>query len=606
MCGINGIYSKKPIDKIGIRIQKMNDAVSHRGPDADGTLIINERVVLGHRRLSIIDVNSRANQPMVSNSGRWTIVFNGEIYNYKELRREVNYKFRSNSDTEVILAYIENYGIDDFIKKCNGMYAIALYDNIVNKLYILRDRLGVKPLYYTISNDCFIFSSEIKGILNSGLVKAEFNEDAIDEYLGNRYVRAPYTFFTRINQLEAGCFLVVDSDLNINKIVYWELPDEFNYDIQYDEQDIADQFEKELSYAIKSRLVTDVPLGTYLSGGLDSSLITAITSRVLQKSIDTYTIGFNDLNEFSYAEKVANKYKTQHHRIILEPDDYFNSMNKIIQYKDAPLSVPNEIALAYMSKVLKETITVVLSGEGADELLGGYGKIFRSPFDFENLNGIKGEFYDYFINRYEYVPRKLRDKHIKTKKTLRDYYDNLIREEFNAKRNEENVFRFFHKYHVKGLLLRVDATTMLAGVEARVPFLDYKLIEFSYKHIPYDLKLRWKNETAKEQAKKLSSNVYSEKLDIPKYILKKVGYKYLPKDVIEREKMGFPVPLNHWISRLENNAQTILKDAYWLKSEMIDDLIKESKMNQRAGQIIWMFINIELFRRHYFNKNWLY
>ncbi|KOP72010.1 hypothetical protein AMS60_22355 [Bacillus sp. FJAT-21945] len=605
MCGINGIYGNREIDKIDIRVNKMNQMIAHRGPDSYNILRINKKVVFGHRRLSIIDTHSRSDQPMISNSGRWIITYNGEIYNYKDLKQNVNYDFKTTSDTEVILAYVENYGIKEFLEYCNGMFAFALYDNFEKKLYIVRDRLGIKPIYYTVSKDCFIFSSEIKGILGSGLVKAEFNEEAIDEYLANRYVRAPFTFFENIYQLEAGSLLTIDENHEMKKSSYWQLPSEFNYEINYNEEKIVSELKSELVKSIERRLVSDVPIGTYLSGGVDSSLITAIVSNLLNKRINTYTIGFNDLNEFEYAEMVANQYNTKHHKIEMETEVYFDLMKELIYFKDAPLGVPNEVPLAYMSRVLKEKVTVVLSGEGADELLGGYGRIFRSPFDFLNNIDNRGKsFYHYFIDKYEYVPRKLRDKLLNTRKGLRNFFDDLIIKEFEQNKNDENVFRFFHKYHVKGLLQRVDTTTMLAGVEARVPFLDYKLVEFAYRNIPYDLKLKWRNIESIKQAVKLSAEDYSEKLDTPKYILKEIAKEYLPSEVIERKKVGFPVPLNNWFGLLEKYAKEILNDVFWLKKESVDELILESKKNQRAGQIVWMFINIEIFRRKYFDKSW--
>ncbi|SDZ32746.1 asparagine synthase (glutamine-hydrolysing) [Proteiniborus ethanoligenes] len=607
MSGINGIYSAIKIDHIENRVDKMNNAIAHRGMDASKILVVNEGIAFGYRRLSTINIGDRPNQPLTSNSGRWTIVFDGAIYNYKELKEDSKYDLSTSYDAEVILAYIENYGLEAFLNDSNGIYAIGLYDKYDDKLYIVRDKLGVKPIYYAVSNNSFIFSSEIKGILSSGLVEAEFNEDAIDEYLGNRYVRAPYTFFKNIFQLEAGCIMMVNQNLALHKTVYWELPTEFNYEQNYEEEKIVKDFKVEIINSISRSLAADAPVGTYLSGGVDSSLITAITSNLLNERINTYIIGFNDLNEFDYANMVASKYNTRHHQIVMEEDKYFDLIGKVISYKDAPLGVPNEVLLTFLSRIIKQDVTVLLSGEGADELLGGYGKIFRSPFDYfyeEEKHNIM--FYDYFINKYEYVPRDIRDKYLNTKKTLRETFDNSIGAEFEKNRNEENVFRFFHKYHVKGLLQRIDTTTMLEGIEARVPFLDHELVEYAYKNIPYSLKLKWKDHSSKEKAKKLSSNVYSEELDIPKYILKKISYDFLPKEVIERKKMGFPVPLNEWIKKLEEEAKQILKDAYWFKVDRLDEMILEAKKDVRTGQIIWMFINIELFRKKYFDKSWLW
>src|SRR5690606_3982838 len=347
----------------------------------------------------------------------------------------------------------------------------------------------------------------------------------------------------------------------------------------------------------------DVPLGTYLSGGIDSSLITAITALAKEDRVNTYTIGFEELNEFEYARKIAEAYNTAHHEILMKKEDYLANWESLIRYKDAPLGVPNEIPLAIMSSKLKEKITVVLSGEGADELMGGYGRIFRAPFDFEHGKH-KGSFYDYFINKYEYVPRKMRDKLINTSFVYRDYFDNKIRNEFNNATNEENVFRFFHNYHVKGLLQRVDMTTMQTSVEARVPFLDHNLIEFTYKKVPYDLKLKWIDDVSRKHAKNQNADVYSEKLDVPKYLLRQVSYKYLPEEIVNRKKVGFPVPLTEWFDNLEGMARDLLSKSPWLKTGVIDSLIERSKVENRAGQILWMFINIELFRSSYFGKNW--
>lgn len=602
MCGITGIYSNSNILELQKRVNAMNDSIIHRGPDA-GDVYVNENLAIGHRRLSIIDTSESANQPMHNKSGTWHLVFNGEIYNFNEIKEELDYSFETSSDTEVILAAVEEKGVDWLIERANGMFAIALYNSKTEQLYLIRDRLGIKPLYYYKDGDKIVFSSEIKAILSSGLVKAEFNEPAVDEYLGNRYVRTPYTFFKNIYQLHAGTYLKIDSSLKSEEIKYWDIPKEFNTDVNFDEDQIADLFEKELIKSIKYRLISDVPLGTYLSGGVDSSLITAVTAKHKKGDLNTYTIGFPELNEFEYSKIIAKQYKTSHHEILMKKEDYVNNWERLIGYKDAPLGVPNEIPLAVMSKKLKEKITVVLSGEGADELMGGYGRIFRLPFDFQNQTEFSS-FYEYLIGDYEYVPRDMRDKFITTSKEYREKFDDKIINEFHGKTNEENMFRFFHKYHVKGLLQRVDMTTMQTSVEARVPFLDHNLIEFAYSKIPYNLKLKWKSEEAENKAKKMSSKAYSENLDTPKYLLRKIAYNHIPESIVDRKKVGFPVPLTEWFSNLEEMAKDLLVDASWLKKDIVDELLRNSKKEARAGQILWMFINIEIFKRQYFHKEW--
>ena len=602
MCGITGIYSVKIVKNIEERILRMNASIIHRGPDSGGVYQDNN-VVLGHRRLSIIDTREVSNQPMHSNNSSWHLVFNGEIYNFEEIKQQLNYDFKTSSDTEVILAAVIEKGMDWFVNQANGMFAIALYNSETKILYLVRDRLGIKPFYFYNDGESLIFSSEIKAILSSGLVDAEFNEDAVDEYLANRYIRAPYTFFKNIFQVNPGTYLSIDKDLSVVENKYWDIPEVFNMSTEYNEEDILNGLDKELNKAIQYRLIADVPLGTYLSGGVDSSLITAITALNKDEKINTYTIGFDEINEFEYSKVIAVKYSTDHHETLMQKEDYMANWERLINFKDAPLGVPNEIPLAVMSSKLKEKITVVLSGEGADELMGGYGRIYRAPFDYSNENP-KETFYDYFISKYDYVPRHMRDQLINTPKNYRKEFDEEIRTSFNKSSNEESVFKFFHKYHVKGLLQRVDMTTMQTSVEARVPFLDHNLIEFSYNNIPYDLKLRWISEEAKNQAKSMNSNQYSETLDTPKYLLRKLSYKYLPKEIVERKKVGFPVPLTEWFDNLESLAKELLPNADWLKEGVVNDLIEKSKTETRSGQILWMFVNIEIFKKNYFNKKW--
>lgn len=605
MAGLNGVVSIKKEETLYERITKMNNVLAHRGPEASVTEVVDERVAFGHRQQSVIQSPNTIGQPNFINQEDWLVTFDGEIYNFQLLRDAIGDKLKKLDDNEVLLRFINQYGIEHFLKQANGVFAIALHNYKESKTYLMRDRLGVKPLYYSIvNNEKLIFSSEIKGILSSGLVQPEFYEDAIDEYLANRFIRAPFTFFKNINQVEPATMLIFDSDLKNKKRQYWTLPSTFNFDNQFDESEITEEFHQQLSEAVQKRVVTDFPIGAYLSGGVDSSLLTAMATKMLNKSIPTYTIGFSELNEFKYSEIVSRQYNTKHHQLNMNMDDYFVLMESVIASKDAPLGVPNEIPLAVMSKEMKKEILVVLSGEGADELLGGYGRIFRLAFEYEKNKYPSQKFYDNFIDEYEYVPRAIRDEFILTEKSLREHFDQKINSEFEKYPNEENIFRYFHNYHVKGLLERVDATTSSDNIIARTPFLDHELIEYAYQYIPYELKLKWKNKEAKKNAYTKTPAEFSEVLDTPKYILKKVGESYLPDEVLYRTKMGFPVPLNDWLTTLESKALDLLKDAYWIKEGTIERLLVESKKNARAGQLIWMFINIEVFRKQYFEKKW--
>ena len=605
MCGIAGFFSTRKIDKIDGRISRMLSVMYHRGPDADGKAVVNDHLALGQRRLAIIDLDPRSDQPMYSERGN-IFVYNGEVYNYKEIKENLSYSFKTESDTEAILIGIDLKGIDWTLNQLNGMFAFSYYDVNSQSMYIARDRMGIKPLYYYAKDGVLVFASEIKSILNSGLVEAKLNESAIDEYLGNRYIRAPYTFFEDIYQVMPGHYLIIDNECNIKDVEYWHLPEQFNTNTNYDEVGILNEFGSMIEGAIQRRMISDVPLGTYLSGGVDSSLISAVAALNKSEPLETFTIGFPEMNEFSFAQEVADKYSTHHHELIMTNSNYFSMMEEVISYKDAPLGVPNEIPLAQMSKELKKYITVVLSGEGADELMGGYGRIFRSAYDYSNHPEMAPSFYDYFIGLYEYVPRVFRDKYVTSNHEIRESCDKAIRTEFGNTSNEEAIFRFFHNYHVKGLLQRCDSTTMLASVEARVPFLDYTLIEYVYNSVPYDLKLKWRSDNRRQLAQNLTSNQYSEVFDTPKYLLKELAYKYLPIDVIERKKVGFPVPLDKWIDDLATEAKGILKDADWLKTEKLDEIIAECNVIAHGGQILWMLINVELFRKMYFLKEWRY
>ena len=608
MCGISGIFFSNKINNLNIRINKMLTSMHHRGPDASN-FTISDHIALAHNRLKIIDLSDSANMPMQSISGKYSLIFNGEIYNYKELRKNINYNFNTESDSEVIIAYAEHNRIDEFINEANGMFAIALYNNEDNELTLFRDRLGIKPLYYYKDDQYFIFGSEIKAILNSGLIDVEENEASYDSYLAYRYVPEPNTFFKNIYHLEAGNKMhisISNGSITNTSSSYWQLPksNSSTAEVSIDEENsLIEQTKEILLKSINYRTISDVTVGSYLSGGVDSSLLSAVLSEN-DKDLNTYTIGFENIkyNEFKYSDIVANKYKTNHHKILIKnSNNYIEEWERLISFRDQPLGVPNEIPLAIMSRKLKEKITVVLSGEGADELFGGYGKIFRFPFHNSN------DKWSDFIKLYEYVPREIRDSLLTTSKSSRAKLDDNVKEIFNSCSGEDAIFQFFHKYHIKGLLQRLDTTTMQASVEGRVPFLDHKLIEYVYSNIPHSLKLRWKDDDSKEKAKSQTPNDYSETLDTPKYILKKISEDYLPNEIIYRKKMGFPVPLNEWFDeQLREYSQEILSKADWLNTNKLDELYSKAKENDRFGQIIWMFTNIQLWKNKYFSKTWKY
>jgi len=642
MCGILGQINFKKTAKFD-NFQEALDLQSHRGPD-DSDIYQNDNFIFGHRRLSIIDLDSHAKQPMVSDCGNYVLVFNGEIYNYQEIKKDLiekNYMFHTTSDTEVLLNAFIEYGIE-CIQKFIGMFVFTVYDKQNDEFYIVRDRLGIKPLYYLKDNEKFIFSSEIKSILELDKKERAINIEAVSSYLSFRYPILDDTFFEDIYSLAPAHYIKLSNN-KFETVEYWNVTDAFKKQKNDRGEEYYIERTKELlESAVKYRMISDVPFGAFLSGGVDSSVITTIMAKNSNDPIKTFTIGFEEegFNEFEYAQIVADKFKTNHHEIVLSGTNYIETMENLISYKDAPLSVPNEVPLYLMSKELKKHITVVLSGEGADEIFAGYGRIFRSADDLEKIKNIdnygftdteKEEYVKKFITKYSietftseiehfmniYSYTSLLDKkELLSEKIDLDKIENLFVDKFmhyfNELENESyynKLMYAFEKVHIVGLLHRVDMTTMATSVEARVPFVDHRVVEFAFT-IPIKYKLKWKSEQDKENSKVLMSDAISETHDIPKYILKKSFEDMLPNEILYRKKMGFPVPLNNWFgghfndyvkkillsneakSRGIYNIQNIEK---WLNS---DRLSKDHAFAMK----IWMLINLELFNKKYFNK----
>ena len=639
MCAIFGEISLKNITINKKIFKKALDLQTHRGPDNSG-VYQDDNFIFGHRRLSIIDLDFHAKQPMISKCGNYVLVFNGEIYNYQEIRKKLiqkGYKFNTSSDTEVLLnSYIE-YGIkciDRFI----GMFAFAVFDKLKDEYYIVRDRLGIKPLYYYKDDEKFIFSSEIKSILALD-IKKELNKEAVSSYMSFRYPVLNDTFFKDIFSLSPAHYIYIKNK-KVEIKEYWNIADK-SKEQQNDrgEKYYIDKLREILESSVKYRMISDVPFGSFLSGGVDSSVITAIMAKNSKERIKTFTIGFEEegFNEFKYASLIAEKYNTNHKEIILSGKNYIETMEKLINYKDAPLSVPNEVPLYLMSKELKRYITVVLSGEGADEIFGGYGRIFRSPYDYERMKNIdnldltkeeKEELsknfikkygvksfrneIEHFFNIYSYTPFEMKKELLHSSLNLEEiekklenkflrYFDELEDESYYNK-----IMYVFEKIHLVGLLHRVDMTTMATSVEARVPFVDHRLVEFAFT-IPIKYKLKWTN---KEKSKTIMSDKISENYDIPKYILKKSYEDMIPEKILHRKKMGFPVPLNEWFGGDFNSyAKDILLNKKSKKKNLfnIENIKKildndELKNNHSLAMKIWMLINIELFYQKYFEK----
>ena len=592
MCGIAGYidFSKR------LEINNLNNILNLqnlRGPENKQIKKINDNIFLGHNRLKIIDLRDAANQPFTSNSGNLSIVFNGEIYNFSEIKKLLSgYQFKTLSDTEVILASIEIHGIDWFLERANGMFAFAIIDLRKRTISLCRDRFGVKPLYYYLDKSTLLFASNPKAIYQQNKLDIKINKQALSEYLSYRYVRSPKSFFTKINQLESGTYLTIEysnEKLESKKTKYYNLPN-FNSleDFKCEESDLESKVHELIYLSVKRRLVADVKVGSYLSGGVDSSLVAAIAATIQGKNLSTYTVGTSTNNEFKYARKIANIYKTDHHEILYSKDDYFNEWPKLIKEKGGPLGVPNEVPLSLMTKALSNDITVVLSGEGADELFGGYGRIFRLPYHTND-----NEFHDSFFKKYEYM-----NSSEQKKLGLEDV--GLINSELQNKILNQNIgkqefiFNYFQNFHIEGLLQRLDTSTMRWSIEAREPFLDIDLIDFVYSKVPLNYKLKWK-EGGKliVDSEQLNPEDYSEIYDTPKYLLKKVSERYLPKEIIYRRKEGFPIELQSWNHDLINMFKSLYYDQniIQLNNENLNDFL----INKNNSQKIWMLNNILMF-----------
>ncbi len=642
MCGIAGIFHLDPrAEADRSLLAGMTDILAHRGPDDSG-LYVDGRIGLGHRRLSIIDLRT-GQQPMSSNDRTVWLVLNGEIYNFKELRRELRsfgHAFRTRSDTEVVIQAYNQWGTG-FLGKMNGMFALALWDCSRSRLVLARDRLGIKPLYTTVAGNALLFASEIKSLLRYPGVRREPDPESISAYLGFRCPLGDKTLFKKIEKLSPGHMLVAENGY-LSKISYWELPLDGKRKDRGEEYYVK-KIRSLLKRSVRRRMISDVPIGAYLSGGLDSSIIVSLMAGMSRSPVKTYTIGFEEegYNERRYARLAADMYGTDHREILLGDDDYTSLIPELIRFKDAPLSVANEIPLYVMSRELKKDITVVLSGEGADELFAGYGRIFRSPFDYERAlfletdTEILPQYRETLLSRVEdiygtrsflnelvHFMKKYRwmspaDKGIFLSQPLLDsingderalgYFASQMKDAMHLNHYEKLLY-IFQKTHLENLLMRVDMTTMAASVEARVPFVDHELVEFVFT-MPFHYKIRWKSDLHKLMAAFLASDEISEKFDTPKYILRRSFSSDLPEEILTRRKMGFPVPLDRWMGGgYALFMREILLDGRTRRRGMFNigsvekQLGRAEEHDHGTALKLWMLMNLELWFREYIDK----
>lgn len=483
MCGI--LFTNASIDKEKF-LGSLN-MMKHRGPNAPLCFHQIDEIMLGHNRLSILDLDERSNQPFFSDDGKYVIIFNGEIYNFKELAIEYNIDMRTNSDTELLLKLYIRFG-SSMLTWLNGMFSFIIL-NVENKsFFVARDRMGVKPLYFYNSGQNFIYSSEIASILNL-IDHYSIDEFAVRQYKSMRCFFNDRTIYNEIKEFPPGCYFE-----NGKYQKYWE--------IDYSEKEPPS--DEELEYLIRSsieyRKIADVSIGSYLSGGLDSTIITG-----LAKVRHSWTVGFREFNEFEWSQLAAERFKTIHHPLIFDHSEFLELTHKLINIKKEPVSVPNEVLLYYMTREVAHENTVVLSGEGADELFYGYDRIFKwanstNQWDIEAFSKL-------------YTYGSVQDLEV---------VEDAISPFLKHKTPDKIVASFFQEAHLRGLLKRLDSATMLNSVEARAPFLDYRLIErLAGVGIHYKMKD-----------------------GIVKAPLKRIFKKTIPEEIIDRKKVGFPVDLN--------------------------------------------------------------
>jgi len=622
MCGICGyIDYKNSIEKKRNIVYKMRELLTHRGPDEFG-YFFNKNLALGHRRLSIIDLSS-GQQPMRNEQGNIRIVFNGEIYNFLELREEFRkkgYTFRTNSDTEVIIKGYECYGVD-IIHKLNGMFALAIWDESKKRLFAARDRLGKKPFYYYPGKDRFIFASELKSLLADPEIPREVNMEAVDQYFSFGYIPSPLTIFHNIYKLRPGHLLIWQNEA-ISTHQYWDVEYKESSDCRT-EDDFTDRLEELLAAAVKRRLISDVPLGAFLSGGIDSSTVVGMMARVSGAPVKTFTIGFEEqaYSEVPDARIVADTFKTHHHEYKVK-SSAVDILPTLVWHFDEPFADSSAVPTFYVSKIARENVTVILSGDGGDELFAGYRSYYkRNQYDV-----------------YKKIPRQLREKVIgplagalpinargknflleisklekKENFEIIEYYPqikhDLYSDDFRKQISRYNDIQslvnywgnmpagpklsrmqyFDTKFYLPDdILVKVDRMSMANSLETRAPLLDYTIAEFAAT-IPVELQF---------------------KDGRGKYILRKMASRFLPMHVFTKKKQGFAIPMNEWFRNelkeyaLDLLTSSRLKNRGYFNPKIINYILNEHIKGRRDYSTwIWSLVIFELWHQTYFDTD---
>jgi len=623
MCGIVGkICFNETID--ALEIKNLCDRLISRGPDDEG-IFVNNQVGLGHRRLSVIDLEMGI-QPMRSEDGNCVIVFNGEIYNFLELREELvklGVNFSTQSDTEVILRSYQMYGINKTLNILEGMFAFVLYDISTKNVYVARDKFGEKPLYYIKSDDSFIFASELKALTDE-IENKNIDKDALNLFFSLSYIPAPRTIYEQVKKLMPATCLQINLETGFTEFVYYDLLQEIQQKPKFDDFELAKkELESLLISATKRRMVSDVPLGAFLSGGIDSSIISSIMARESAIPIITFSIGFveKEYDESSRAAIVAKNIRSEHYLKYLDYKDVLTDIDSILAYYDEPFGDSSAIASNYVAKLAREKVTVALTGDCADELFGGYEKYlvqfyitkFNALPEFLKIllktivnklphnrltNGtlrrvkkvINNAELSSFDLHYEMMCIGVTDSERKNL-LMDDFFSDIrpvIKERFLRYENGTDIEKGYYTDLTTVLegdmLVKVDRICMKNSLEARVPFLDSKIVELAYR-IPNNFKIKGNNK---------------------KYILKETFKKYLPSETIKYKKQGFGVPVDYWLkNQLKAEMISLMNQDFILKQgifnyDTINNLFNEhlSGKENNKGKL-W---NFYVFQKWYNNN----
>ncbi len=609
MCGITGTFSQGAEQPEVI--ENMTDAVAHRGPDAKGYFHGNH-VALGHRRLSIIDLDPRSNQPFFSRDSRYVVVYNGEIYNFKKIAKELidsGVSLRTTSDTEVLIEAFGLWGAG-FVHKLQGMFAFAIYDKREDRLFLYRDRVGKKPLYYFSSDKIFVFSSEIKSLLKHPSVAAnsKINKTTIGTFLQLGYIPQPQTFYEGINKFPAGHYGIISRDCQLTLLPYWNIAHYLKTSRKITESTAFEQLKNLVDEAVTSRLVADVPVGIFLSGGIDSSLVTAVASKSTR--IKTFSIGFREskFDESIHAEKIARHLGAEHHRYMLNESEAVEMVDKYLDHFDEPFADTSAIPTMLVSKCARKEVTVALTGDGGDELFLGYGSYTWakrlanpawsafSPIVEDLMNKIPSGRWKRAAQMFERVPPKKMRQHIfsqeqyffsdtEVKNLLQNPELNVPLDDGDSsclpilsEAERQSLFDF--QFYLKDdLLVKVDRASMYYGLECRCPLLDHHLVEFAY-NLP-------------ESLRKNGSTT--------KYLLKKVLFELVPETYFERPKRGFSIPLAQWMKNelsylMDFLSEESLEKTAIFKTSNVHDLVHRFQQGEEyLYNRLWVVIIIQRF-----------